>query len=202
MLHENRLSWKFIFLSTDCKFRACESFKSHPAPKGSLPDTDVRQLPICIHNQCASTADVPLGERNTGSDHLCDSFPGSASPGCGSPAAHTDLSSCCCRPAPFAPLPGTPLILSKPYQETKQQKTIFSMMSVFSPFRLSEAACQRLLQCQQRGRAGRQAEHSRSIAGCYGGENQRRNKATRGQCTCIATTKHFIVTTSHSILAR
>lgn len=111
LLHENQLSLKSVCPSADCKFRASESFKSHSALEGSLPDTDARQLPICIYNQCLSDADVRLGKWNTGSDHLCNSFPASASPGCGSPAAYADLSPHCCGPAPILPLPGVSLIL-------------------------------------------------------------------------------------------
>lgn len=70
LLHENLLSLKFIFLSADCKFRASESFKGHPALEGSLPDRHVRQLPLCSYNQCSSHADVQLGEGSTGSGHL------------------------------------------------------------------------------------------------------------------------------------
>lgn len=104
---------------------------------------------LYIYNQCSSDAHVRLGKQNSGSHHLCNSILASASPGCGSPAAHTDFSPpwLCSSAHPTPPCWFSDPSVSH-IKKLNQQKTIFSILSVFCPFQLPEAACQRLQRCQ------------------------------------------------------
>jgi len=63
-------------------------------------------------------------------------------------------------------------------------------MSVFCSFQLPEAACQRLLQCLRRGKAGRQAEqlglrNPSSITGCQEARARQEIKPPEGNAHAL-----------------